>query len=247
MHRFFINPDHINDLQVTFPPDIAHQITHVLRLGEGDQVGVLDDSGTIHYVRLQKDPPESILTGTVYDQQAVTTEPHARLRLYFGLSNREKVEWVLQKGTEIGVAFFCPFVSSRTLMTSPALSPKKAARWARIIREAAEQSGRGRLPKLNPPQPLTDCFLEVQGSSCPSLIAWEDAPRDGNSLAEALSGFASGEVNLFVGPEGGFSAEEVSTALEAGIQVVSLGSRILRMETAAIVLPTLVLYQLDAL
>lgn len=247
MHRFFIPPNHINGLQVNFPADISHQISHVLRMGEGDQVGVLDNSGWLYHVRLQNGPPGSSLTGEIIERQAVSSEPDVHLTLYFGLTSREKVEWILQKGTEIGVSAFCPFISARTLVQSPELSPKKQARWVRIIQEAAEQSGRGRLPVLNPAITLRDAFSEAARSSRLSLLAWEEDSLNSVSLGSALNGQSVETLSLFVGPEGGFSEEEVDHAIEMGFQVVSLGERILRMETAAIIFPALVLHELGQL
>ncbi len=247
MHRFFIPPSHINDLQVTFPDDISHQITHVLRLGAGDQVGVLDNSGLLYQVRLQGGAPGFSLRGKIVDRQTVTSEPEVHLALYFGLTSREKVEWILQKGTEIGASAFCPFISARTLVKSPDISLKKQARWVRIIREAAEQSGRGRLPVLKPVTTLQEGVDDAQRSFGLNLIAWEEASESSTSLAAALQGQPVKALSLFVGPEGGFSAEEVNQAVKTGFRVVSLGARILRMETAAIVLPAVVLYQLGQL
>jgi 16S rRNA (uracil1498-N3)-methyltransferase len=154
------------------------------------------------------------------------------------------MEWVLQKGTEVGVTDFRPFVSSRTLVQSTNFKEKRRSRWDAIIREAAEQSGRGHLPRLHAPVPL-QAILEEHSPKSFSLIAWEDTDPESGSLAQALKGFKGDEVQLLVGPEGGFSAEEVGAAREAGWQVVSLGPRILRMETAAIVFPALVLHEIE--
>jgi 16S rRNA (uracil1498-N3)-methyltransferase len=247
MHRFFIPPNYLNGLQVTFPGDVSYQITHVLRLGNGDQVGVLDNSGLLYHVRLQGGAPGSSLTGEIIEKKAVSSEPDVHLTLYFGLTSREKVEWILQKGTEIGVSAFCPFISARTLVQSPELTPKRQARWVRIIREAAEQSGRGRLPALNPATSLLEALSEAARSFRLNLMAWEESANNSASLESALKGQSVDALSLFVGPEGGFSEEEVNQAVAAGFQVVSLGARILRMETAAIIFPALVLYQLGQL
>ena len=232
---------------VTFPRQIAHQIRHVLRLGEGDQVAVLDNSGIKYTIIIQVELPEQTLTGQIIAAEAVPSEPNTHVALYFGLSSREKVEMILQKGTEVGVGSFSPFISSRTLVVTTDLSKSKHDRWGRIIQEAAEQSGRGRLPLLNPPENLTDCFLKANKEHDLCLIAWEKASDDGFGLPELQEKFSGKSIALFVGPEGGFSDDEVAAAIEAGSQVVSLGARILRMETAAIVFPALVLYELGAL
>lgn len=247
MHRFFVKPENIEAKQVTFPQDITHQILHVLRLGEGDQVVVLDNSGNMHQVRLGLVKPDTNLVGEIIATNLVNTEPNCHVSLFFGLTSREKVEWILQKGTEIGVSGFYPFLSSRTLAQSSSVTSKKLERWGRIIREAAEQSGRGRLPELNQPRDLTQC-LDYLNSAFPlGLLAWEDAQGECETLSGALEGFEGGSLALLVGPEGGFSSDEVNQAQEAGCRVVSLGRRILRMETAAIIFPALVLFELGML
>ncbi len=243
MNRFFLPPDCIQGQRVQFPEDVAHQIRRVLRMTPGDVVEVLDDSGHVFRVVLAPFSAEG-LAGRVATMREAETEPVVCLELCFGLTGREKVEWILQKGTEIGVARFSPFISSRTLAQDPHLTDKKLARWERIIKEAAEQSQRGRLPGLNSPQSLDEVFAKIQSSGEPALIAWE-AAEPGLSLRQALADFSGESLMLIVGPEGGFSEEEVAQARVAGCQVVSLGRRVLRMETAAILLPALVLFELE--
>jgi 16S rRNA (uracil1498-N3)-methyltransferase len=244
MHHFFLPPEQIAGHRVTFPKEIAHQILHVLRLREDDQVAVLDNSGVVHQVRLQVDSTAWTVSGMIFETQPVTSEPTIHLSLYFGITSREKVEWILQKGTEVGVSAFSPFYSARTLVKTASLTPKKLERWARIIREAAEQSGRGRLPELHPPKDLAGCYSEATGLHDLCLIAYEAADENAQRLLGALEGFSGASIALFVGPEGGFSGEEVQLGLDAGCRVISLGARILRMETAAMVLPALVLFAL---
>jgi 16S rRNA (uracil1498-N3)-methyltransferase len=243
MNRFFIPPTQIHEQTVTFPEDLCHQILHVLRLKDGDSVKVLDNSGLVYTVRLGVDEGRKAVVGTVLDVAVSLSEPPVRVTLCCGLTQREKLEWILQKGTEVGVTDFRPFVSSRTLVQSTTLKEKRRNRWEAIIREAAEQSARGRLPRLHDPVPLQD-ILENNSMNVLSLVAWEEADPETGSLAQVLKGFRGDSVQLLVGPEGGLSEEEVEAAREAGWQVVSLGPRILRMETAAILFPALVLHEL---
>lgn len=243
MNRFFLPPDYIHGQRVQFPEDVVHQINHVLRMAPGEVIEVLDDSGRVFRVVLEPIASQSLFGKVEYVREA-ENEPEVSLELCFGLTAREKVEWILQKGTEIGVARFSPFISSRTLAQDTDLPEKKTRRWERIIKEAAEQSQRGRLPSLNAPQTLVEVLAKVQAAEGPALIAWEHA-ESGNTLRQALSEFTGESLMLIVGPEGGFSEEEIGQAESAGCRVLSLGRRILRMETAAIVLPALVLFELE--
>jgi 16S rRNA (uracil1498-N3)-methyltransferase len=245
MHRFFLPPEKIKGQRVTFPKETAHQILHVLRLSDNDSVAVLDNHGMVYHVRLAVNSETLSVSGMIFETQPILSEPKIHLSLYFGLSSREKVEWILQKGTEVGVSAFFPFYSSRTLVKPASLSPKKLERWERIIKEAAEQSGRGILPELHPPKDVAGCYLEATGLNNLCLLAYEVADENAQRLPDALKRFSGASIGLFVGPEGGFSEEEVQLGLEAGCRVVSLGARTLRMETAAMVFPALVLFALD--
>ncbi|MCB2202455.1 16S rRNA (uracil(1498)-N(3))-methyltransferase [bacterium] len=243
MNRFFLPPECFKNQHVQFPDGVVHQLRHVLRMTAGDVVEVLDNSGRVFLVVLESTTSDPLM-GQVESVRVAEREPQTRLRLYFGLTSRDKVEWILQKGTEVGVARFSPFISTRTLAQDTRLTEKKTARWRRIIKEAAEQSRRGRLPVLDRPQSFADFLFELQSSETPALLAWEDAER-GQTLKQALTGFPAESLALIVGPEGGFSEEEVQHAKVAGCRIVSLGRRILRMETAAIVMPALVLFELN--
>jgi len=245
MHRFFINPHQISAQGVNFPPDVTHQILHVLRLSEGDSVEVLIDDGYSLLTKLHIDPEGKSVIGEVVERNFVKSEPRINLHLYFGLSNRDKVEWILQKSTEIGVSAFNPFVSSRTIVRDKKLPEKKRQRWERIIREAAEQSNRGRLPILNNPIELLDGISKSPTLAKQCFLAWEGADTQNDKLADVIFPQNEGVIAVFVGPEGGFAEDEIQQAKSSGIKMISLGSRILRLETAAIVFPALVLFALD--
>lgn len=247
MNRFFLDSHLFSDNRVKFPEDIAHQIINVLRMRSGEIVEVLDGRGFVYRVQMQIDTDQKAVYGKILEKKSVTTEPEISITLCFGMTSRDKIELILQKGTEIGVSHFSPFISSRTLVQSTDLSAKKIERWERIIREAAEQSHRGQLPSLQFPKDFEDCLTAVYDSHDLSLIAWEEAEKNKERFQDSFKNFDGSKIALFVGPEGGFSDEEIEIAKNAGCQVVSLGDRILRMETAAMVFPALVLYELGEL
>ena len=143
-----------------------------------------------------------------------------------------------------GVAAFVPIVSSRSLVRSAEASPARLERWRRVIVEAAEQSGRCRLPDISLPLPFDDACASAAGVR---ILLWE-GERDA-SLAAVLAAHqrALPAVSLFIGPEGGFPLAEVQFARRLGVRTVSLGRRILRAETAAIVAAALVLHELGDL
>ena len=240
MHRFFVSPESINKEQVTLPSEIAHQICNVLRLRVGATIIVLDNSGDEYEVILHQVEKQQVV-GEVVEKRPSPNEPIAQLTLYQSMMKRDKFEWVLQKGTEIGVSHFVPIITQRTLVQKVDIKVNKQTRWEKIITEAAEQSRRGRIPALHAPQTLAQAIAQAEGTG---LIAWEDAKeqRLRTVLADAER---PSHISLFIGPEGGFAAQEIAAAEAAGIQPITLGKRILRAETAALVTSALILHELN--
>jgi len=250
-HRFFLKQIDPALKEIIFSNDKAHQIQHVLRLKIGDRVTVLGDDGRAYQVQLTRMDPEAVV-GRIIESGEARTDLPAHLHLYFPLSKRDKVEWILQKGTEVGVFAFHPFISQRSLVQSVEMSAKRRIRWESIIREAAEQSGRAQLPQLYSPESLASA-IHIAVTAHNQVIAasvgenertLKDALRQISSLMQRTSSVPS--LGLFVGPEGGFAEHEIETLKQAGVLTVSLGAQIYRMETAAIVFPAIVMYELNA-
>jgi len=249
-HHFFVSPESVRRGTVTISGPQAHQIENVLRLGVGERIVVLDNSGWRYDAEIIS-AKDSEVVCQVKSKSLVTTEPRTKITLYQGLLRSSKFEQVLQKCTELGVVSFVPVITERSLIGNlQSVSGAKSERWNRIIVEAAEQSGRGKLPTLRPPVLLQQACEEVRGIS---LIAWESEKdrsfrsvikeklgSTGSQTEHALRPFA---VNIFIGPEGGFSPREVQIARAYGITPVGLGARVLRSETAALVVTALVLYE----
>ncbi|MHC1783461.1 MAG: 16S rRNA (uracil(1498)-N(3))-methyltransferase [Anaerolineaceae bacterium] len=251
MNRFFIAPEHILPGEVNFPEDTGHQINRVLRLKIGEQVVVLDNLGSEYEVELTGVTGHRVF-GRILKQQAAPPEPLVRLYLYLCLSQREKFELMLQKCTEIGAAGFIPVISSRSLVQEREdKGSRRQDRWKRILREAAEQSGRGRIPLLFSPRKFPSAAAEAVKTHdrvlipSPALLGQKPGQP---SLRQALAGFKDGgeeqEIAVFIGPEGGFSDEELELARQAGCRPVDLGRRVLRMETAAMVVTALILHEI---
>lgn len=244
-HRFFITPEILKSDEIHFPPEIARQIGRVLRLKPGANVVVLDDCGRQADVELTLVAPDQV-SGRVLRISPAGGEPAARLTLYLGLTQREKFEWMLQKCTEVGAAGFVPLVTQRSLVQDGREVERKRARWEAILREAAEQCGRGRIPALHPALTWNAALVNLQAEYDLALAAWEG--EHGLRLRDAVGivkGKSALRLALLIGPEGGLSEEEISTARAAGVRAVSLGKRILRMETAAVVATALALDALE--
>ena len=237
MHRFFVTVEHMQAGEVCFAEAQVHQMRSVLRLRAGDQVQVFD--GTSEH-DLVVELGAGLGRGRVVGQQAQAPEPHTRLVVYPALLQRDKFESVLQKLTEVGVAAIVPVVTVRTLVRD-APDDRRLQRWGAILREAAEQCGRGVVPRLLATSSFSDAVANAEGAR---LVAYE-AERHVD-LRSVLASRPS-SVSVFVGPEGGFAPEEIAAARDARADVVTLGPRVLRTETASPVLAALVLYELGDL
>jgi 16S rRNA (uracil1498-N3)-methyltransferase len=167
-----------------------------------------------------------------------------KLTLLVGLTQRDKFEWVLQKCTEIGATAFTPVITSRSLVQDIRSAEQKISRWQSILKEAAEQSGRGVIPILNPPVLYLQALEQLRGQEL-GMIAYEGENKE--PLKKAIKKFSGKNLGIMIGPEGGLSMEEIQRAKQSGLITVSLGPRILRMETAAVVAAALILHDLRSL
>lgn len=250
MHRFFVTDSPAVGERLAFPPGTAHQMTRVLRLRPGERVIAIDPGGWELVVELLL-LDGRFAEGRVTARGRPAVEPPLRVLLAQGLPKGDKMDWIVQKCTEAGVAEFHPVVTRRTVANPAGKEEARRQRWGRIAREAAEQSGRTRVPAIAPVRRLEEAVAEL-GRADLFMVAWEGAAAV--SLKDALReraavGFEVPEpaVSLLVGPEGGLEPEEVDLARRHGAIVVSLGPRTLRTETAGLMLAGLVLYELGDL
>jgi len=241
VNRFFVPASSFEGELVRLSREQARQVCQVLRLRPEDTLVVLDDRGAEYDVTLTAVTPKEAV-GRVMSKREAAGEPAVQLTLFQSLLIREKFEWVLQKATEVGVAQVVPVLTARGLVRTKQVEENKLDRWRRIVVEAAEQSHRGRIPKLEPVIQFGDVFSQFVGFDR-FLIA---APSQAMTLRDALRGIERRDpsIALMIGPEGGFTDEEVTMAREKGAVAVGLGPRILRTETAAVVASALILYEL---
>lgn len=245
MHRFFISQlDHIDENQALIcSDDLLHQFTKVLRFGPGEKVTLFDNSGYEFLVELQSFDSKKII-GKVLEKSFCKTELPCRLIIALAiLKNMERFEWALQKGTELGVSAFIPLITDRT--ERKVLG--KVERLQRILKEAAEQSGRGKVPEL-----LEACKFEkilkddgVQKEKSLIIVPHPGVEQKFSEFCKKnLSGENgqkfSGEIVVCVGPEGGFTDKEIQFAEKEEVKLVSLGDRILRAETVPMVASVLI-------
>ncbi|GAB4387477.1 MAG: 16S rRNA (uracil(1498)-N(3))-methyltransferase [Thermodesulfovibrionales bacterium] len=214
----------------------ARYLASVLRLAEGDEVALFDSAGGRGKASISEIGKRSVVL-RVTEALAPEPEPPGGIVLIQGILKGQKMDLVVQKATELGVRRIVPVVTER----SQVRETRKGQRWRKVALEAARQSGRAAVPEVRDPVALEE-FL---GASSPlrGLIFWEEG---GLPLREAFEGArGEGVVHAAIGPEGGFSRGEVELARERGLVVATLGSRILRAETAAIAAVALVGFLLE--
>lgn len=249
MHRFFVSPTLLKEANsaISLPKELAHQVRDVLRLAIGEQLLLLDNSGDEVMATVAKSGKTGVEVHLLERRPGKSAAP-VRIVLCQGLLKSARFEWILEKGTELGVAVFSPMLCRRSMAGLEDAGPSKIQRWQRIIQEAAEQCGRSRLPELLPIRPLMHALNDIPGGAI-ALMPWEE--EHNLTLREALTSHVEAQfiapttVVLFIGPEGGLMPEEVGLARRHGVQVVSLGPRILRAETAALAAVANVMYELE--
>jgi len=228
MRRFTIAPERIVDGRVTFDALETRHLARVLRLGPGDTVVATDGAGHDYTVCLDAVRPRA--TGVVVGVVQAAVESPLAITLVQGVPKADKLETIVRAATELGVTRIVPALAVRTVIRlGESRAGARLARWQRVAREAAKQCGRAVVPDVAPARTLEACLDEARNADL-ALCLWEDEPRPlGVALAEAKR---PRRVAVLVGPEGGLERREVEAARASGWQIVGLGSRILRAETA---------------
>ena len=204
--------------------DVSNHLLRVLRLENGDVFAAFDGSGAEVRARLHADKRGRQAQGEILERAFPQVEMARRLTLYLALVKGERFDWAVEKATELGVFKIVPLISEFTAVRS--VGAERVERWRRLAESAACQSGRVRVPAVTAPVGFKEALRQLSG---PALIF---APGAGACAREELAGFS--DLSLVVGPEGGFSSEEIQLAGQAGWRSVGLGRRILRVETAAL-------------
>ena len=237
MVRFFVTPEEMQAQRITLTGENA-QHAKVLRLKAGEQVLLCDGQGKEAVCAVEEMDGRQ-LTVAVQARRESTTEAAVRVSVYLAFPKADKLEHVIQKATELGAYEIVAFPSARCISRPDEKSlPKKVERWQKIAASAAEQSGRGRIPQVLT-LPSYRAALERAANADKALLFYEN--EHATTLKMALEG-RYGSVSLLTGPEGGLEESEVKQALDAGLQVCTLGSRILRCETAPLCALSAVMY-----
>lgn len=249
MNRFFVDSGNIFEDQgkilINEIEDIKH-LTKVLRLGQGDEIEINNKKKTDYKVRILK-IDKKYIECEILEKSISKTEADIEIVLFQGLPKGSKMDLIIQKNVEIGINRIIPFLSKRTVVKvkDKKSEAKKIERWQKIANEAAKQCKRGILPEIE--NVVEICALKDRLKEFDKVILPYEEEK-GNGMRSALSNKVDiKKIGIIIGPEGGFSEEEIYMLAELGAFPVSLGPRILRTETAGLVASSIVMYELGDL
>jgi len=244
VHRFMVSPNNIQNNKITLEGDDLKHLRQVLRLKPGDTILVFDGSGVEYEANILTLEKSSALAEikAVFQTE---TEPKTRITLFQGLPKGEKMDLIIQKGVELGVHRIIPVITKRTVVKlNKTDREKKAERWSRISKEAAKQCRRAYVPEVTEPITFDDALIKTKSFGA-ALLLYENEGK--KCLKETLKCYNINKIRdiaLFVGPEGGFAHQEVKKCTNIGCDIVSLGKRILRVETATISVLSIIMYEM---
>ena len=247
MHRFIVDPKSIHNGHLRIYGDDLKHLRKVLRLGPGDSINVFDGTGKEFEAKLLSVDKTCALAEITASFQT-EAEPEINLTLFQGLLKGEKMDLIIQKGVELGVRSIIPVITDRTVVqVDNNKSEKKALRWSKIAREASKQCRRAMVPHILEPISFDEAISESKRYEA-ALLLYENESK--KCLKETLKCYTINkikEIALFVGPEGGFTPHEIEKYTNSGFYVAGLGRRILRAETAAISVISIIMYEMGEL
>ena len=247
VQRYFVPSDQLDGTAVRVEGNDAHHIMNVLRMKDGDQILCVFDEGKSALVKLEKITNESVF-GSVIEWMAEEKELPVHVTIVSGLPKGDKLEYIVQKGTELGANSFIPFIAERSIVKwDDKKSGKKVERLQKIAKEAAEQSHRTHIPAVEKPIRISGILDQAKEYDV-CLVAYEEdaKTKEKSAFSQALQKLDKGKSVLIVfGPEGGLTEKEVNALKEAGFISCALGPRILRTETAPLYALAAISYQLE--
>lgn len=242
MPKFFVSPDKIFGGRITIDTEDVQHITKVLRLSEGDVITVSDSTGTDYEAEILELSKSSVQCG-ILSEKKNDSESNISVTIYQALPKGTKMEYIIQKNTELGVVKIVPCALTRCVVKLDGKdAKKKCERWQKIADEAAKQSGRGVIPEIGDVIGFKEAVEEMKKSDL-YFVPYESEENTGlKSILKDRTDAVN--ISFMIGPEGGFAPEEIAYIDEKGIKRVTLGPRILRTETAGEATLSMVMYEL---
>jgi len=242
MRRFFVGDVLAEDSLISLTGKEANHIRNVLRMKPGDALNVMDGKGHLFEASIEKIHHKGVEVKIIKSLPAPSPSP-IQIHLGQALIKSRPMDLLIQKATELGVSSITPFFSERTnLRIKNEHLSRKMVHWEGIMKAACKQTGRPNLPTLYPPLAFEAFIANPPHQETLKVLLWEaEKKTDLNSILRATG--KKLHVVTIVGPEGGFTLKEIRLAMDAGFRIVSLGSRILRSDTAAITFVSIIQYE----
>lgn len=254
MRRYWIQKKDIFQNQVQFNGDVFHHIFDVCRQTQGSKFEVLTEDSKAYFVEVTVVTKKNA-TATILEEREIPALPKPHIHIALSISRFNVMDAIMEKAVEMGVSSILPFFSEFSFVRKDEkLSPNKLERWDKIIRSATQQSGRGDLMTILPAVPIEEVLKTVNRSHSQwGLFAYEGNSTHGvKEYLQKQRAESPGESNapvediwLVVGSEGGFSFKEVEAFRQAGLEPVTIGPQVLRVETACIALVSALKYEFD--
>lgn len=247
MPKFFVRDDQINDNKVDIIGEDVNHISNVLRMKVGDEFQVCNSDTTENYnVEIKSFEKEKIIC-SIINKMKSEAESDINLKIFQGIPKSDKMELIIQKSTELGIKELIPVDMERCVSKiSGKDEKKKIDRWQKISEVAAKQSGRDMIPKIHNVIKIND-IVKVISDFDMIIVPYEKA--EGYSFKDAIEEIKEYDksninIGIVIGPEGGFEPSEIVQLREAGAKIVTLGKRILRTETVALAMSSVIMYEL---
>ena len=248
MSKFFVKTDKVNNDTILIDTDDVNHIKNVLRKDVGDLIIVCDYEKKINYNCKIEEIGKKEIICKIESQKESESESNIRIDIFQGLPKADKMELIIQKGTELGVNSFIPVEFKRSVVKIDSKDEdKKQARWQKIAEVAAKQSGRDMIPLIKRKENVKNICKLFENYDI-VLVAYEAEEK--NSLKNALKSLNVNakelKIAVIIGPEGGIDIEEIEVFKEAGAKIVTLGKRILRTETVCLAISAIINYELES-
>ena len=241
MPKFFTARENIKDTTLIIDSEDANHLKKVLRINVGDKITVCDGAGIDYTVRVSEIGKNEIECDII-DRKKSDTEPNINITLYQGLPKAAKMDYIIQKNTELGISKIVPAKLARCVvkLENKAAEDKKCERWQKIAIASAKQSGRGIVPVIDNPMTVDEIIEDVKDYD---LVFVPYECEDQSRLKTIVESVPDAkDIAFIIGPEGGFDISEIEKFKAAGIKTVTLGKRILRTETAAEAVVSMLMY-----
>lgn len=240
MSRFFVKPESVRDGKIFVSGDEAHHILDVMRLKKGDPVVVFDGTGS-EYSGTIKDTLKASLLIEISESRKSIPKESPFITLIQAIPKKEKMDYIIEKTTELGVGRIVPVVTGRTVVRwDDAKRFGNAERWRRIALAAAKQCGRADVPEVCPVEKLATALKSVKDDSLKVIAALAEGTVP---LKEAFRNYNGGHYAIAIGPEGDFTGSEIEAAVESGFKPVNLGQRVLKSDTAGLFVISAINYE----